>query len=275
MRRVLALIIWFLALATATLFLTGRWTWPRLVSLHGVAVDRQFSLTWAVLGLAFVAVQITLGMIVWHSGTASRGAVSSGNNRLEILWTATTACIFLFLAVTGQRVWRAYRFAPVSADAFRVGVWGQQYQWNFHYAGADGKLGRTRPELINDAGGNPIGLDRTNDPAALDDIVAPTLVLPLNRMSELTLRTRDVIHSLWLPNLRFKQDAVPGLSIRAYLTPTAPGLYDVACAELCGPQHYKMAAKLLILPDDEFNALMQLAPAQWPAKRNELLAKYQ
>ena len=130
------------------------------------------------------------------------------------------------------------------------------------------------PQLISDAGGNPIGLDRASDPAANDDIVAPTLILPLNRPAELVLRARDVTHSLWLPNMRFKQDAVPGLQIRVYLTATAPGLYDVACAELCGQQHYKMNAKMLVLPDEEFNALMQLLPDQWPAKRNELLEKY-
>ncbi len=271
MRRTLALLLWLLTLATTALFLSGRWWWPRLISAHGVAVDRQFALTFTVIGVAFIAVQLTLGFILWRGDT---GHTASGNKRLEIFWTAATAFIFIALAITGQRVWSAYRFAPVPANAFRVEVWGQQYQWNFHYSGADKQMGRARPELISDSGGNPIGLDRAGDSNAKDDIVAPTLILPLNRMTELVLRARDVTHSLWLPNLRFKQDAVPGLQIRAYLTATAPGLYDVACAELCGQQHYKMNAKLLVLPDEEFNALMQLSPAQWPAKRNELLAKY-
>ena len=274
MQRVLALLIWLLALATAALFMSGRWWWPKLISAHGVAVDRQFSLTFTVIGVAFILVQLTLGLILWR-GHSPKTNNAAGNTRLEITWTAATAIIFIALAITGQRVWSAYRFAPVPANAFRIEVWGQQYQWNFHYAGADNQPGRTRPELISDSGGNPIGLDRANDPTAKDDIVAPTLILPLNRPTELILRARDVTHSLWLPNLRFKQDAVPGLQIRAYLTATAPGLYDVACAELCGQQHYKMNAKMLVLPEDEFNSLMKLPPGEWPAKRNELLLKYQ
>jgi cytochrome c oxidase subunit 2 len=273
MRRILALLIWLSALLTAGFFLSGRWWWPRLVSVHGVAVDRQFTLTLTVIGSAFIVVQLLLGFIVWRSDSA-RGTVAHGNNRLEIFWTVATALVFITLAVMGQRVWRAYHFAPTPANAFRVGVWGQQFQWNFHYAGADARPGRTNPALISDAGGNPIGLDRANDPAAQDDIVAPTLILPLNRPTELLLHARDVTHSLWLPNMRFKQDAVPGLNVRAYLTATVPGLYDAACAELCGQQHYKMNAKVLVLPEDEFNLLMQLPPDQWPAKRNEFLAKY-
>jgi cytochrome c oxidase subunit 2 len=271
MQRTLALFIWFPALATAALFLSGRWWWPRLISAHGVAVDRQFALTFALIGMAFIAVQFALGFILWRGDT---GHNSAGNTRLEIFWTAATALIFIALAVTGQRVWSSYRYASAPANAFRVEVWGQQYQWNFHYSGADNRLGRVLPQLISDAGGNPIGLDRANDSAAQDDIVAPTLILPLNRPTELILRARDVTHSLWLPNMRFKQDAAPGLQIRALLTATAPGLYDVACAELCGQQHYKMNAKMLVLPEAEFNQLMQLPPDQWPAKRNEFLAKY-
>ena len=278
MRRIFAISLWLLTAATVVLFISGRWQWPRLIAAHGVAIDRQFTLTWTVIGVAFILTQALLGFVVWrfsNQSDESRRVYPTSHKSLEIFWTVATAVIFIGLAVTGQRVWRNFHFAAAPAAPFRVEVWGQQFAWHFHYAGADERLGRNLPELMNDAGGNSIGLDRQNDPAALDDIVAPTLVMPLNRPTELTLRARDVIHSLWLPNMRFKQDAVPGLSIRAYLTPTAPGLYDIACAELCGPQHYKMKARLLALPDEEFRALMSLAPDQWPAKRDELAAKYQ
>jgi cytochrome c oxidase subunit 2 len=275
MNRLAAVIVWLLTGATAAFFLQNRWWWPPTVSTFGQAVDRQFKLTFTVIAVAFVCVQFLLGLAVWRYGrNRNTQQYTASNPRLEIFWTAATTLVFIALAVLGQRVWAAYRFAPAPADAFRVEVWGQQYQWNFHYAGADGQMGRARAELISDSGGNPLGLDKKQDTTAADDIVAPTLVMPLNRPTELVLRARDVTHSLWLPNLRFKQDAVPGLQVRAILTATAPGLYDVACAELCGQQHYKMNAKLLVLPEADFSALMSLPSDQWPAKRNELLAKY-
>jgi cytochrome c oxidase subunit 2 len=276
MNRILAIFIWLAATATSVLFMSGRWWFPPLASAQGVAIDQQFALTFAVIGVAFVMTQIALGFAVWRYGATSDApaAQSAGNNRLEIFWTAATAFVFIALAVLGQRVWLNLRGEEAPADAVRVEVWGQQFQWYFHYAGADARMGRTRAELISDAGGNPVGLDRASDPLAKDDIVAPTLVLPLNRPTELILHARDVTHSLWLPNLRFKQDAVPGLQVRAILTATAPGLYDVACAELCGQQHYKMKAQLLVLPDADFRALMSLPPDQWPAKRDEFVQRY-
>lgn len=282
MKRIWALLFWLTALGTLALCASGRWTWPHAIAAHNAALDRQFRLTWTVIGAAFVVVQVLLGFIVWRYG-AARETVDADpveTRRItsrpawEIAWTAGTALIFIALAVTGGRVWRDWRNPQVPADVWRVGVWGQQYQWQFHYTGLDGQAGRTAPQLINAAAGNPLGLDRQNDAAATDDIVAATLILPLNRMSELTLHARDVIHSLWLPNLRFKQDAVPGLTVKAYLTPTEAGLYEIACAELCGPQHYNMRAQLLVLPPDEFTALMSAPAAQWLAQRNALLTKY-
>lgn len=283
MKHIWAILLWLAALGTVALCASGRWTWPHAIAAHNPALDRQFNLTWLIIGVTFAVVQVLLGFIVWRYGTTQTAVEadsvetrrSASLPAWEIAWTAGTAFIFISLAITGGRVWRDWRNAQqATSEVWRVGVWGQQYQWQFHYAGIDGQTGRTVPQLINDAGGNPIGLDRANDAAASDDLVAATLVLPLNRVSELTLHARDVIHSLWLPNLRFKQDAVPGLTVKAYLTPTQAGLYEIACAELCGPQHYNMRAQLLVLPPDEFAALMSTPRADWPAQRNALLAKY-
>jgi cytochrome c oxidase subunit 2 len=134
-------------------------------------------------------------------------------------------------------------------------------------------MGLTRPELISDSSLNFIGLD-DQDPNAKDDSVVSTLIVPVNETVELMMRSKDVTHDLWVPQLRIKQDVVPGMNIPFHFTANRVGQYEVACAELCGQLHYKMRANMLVLPMDEYNDLMVLPQAKFQARMNELLKKY-
>ncbi|MBV9609931.1 MAG: cytochrome C oxidase subunit II, partial [Acidobacteria bacterium] len=120
------------------------------------------------------------------------------------------------------------------------------------YPGPDGKFGRTKPDLEDASVGNAVGLD-PDDPASKDDLVTGTMYLPVNREADLTLRAEDVIHSFFVPAMRFKQDAVPGLMIHMHFTPTKIGDYEIACAELCGLGHYKMHGILKVVSQDDFD----------------------
>jgi cytochrome c oxidase subunit 2 len=75
------------------------------------------------------------------------------------------------------------------------------------------------------------------------------------------LRSKDVTHSFFVPQLRVKQDAVPGMGIQVHFTATKAGEYEIACAELCGMQHYKMRARLLVMPDAEFQSWLKARAA--------------
>ena len=82
--------------------------------------------------------------------------------------------------------------------------------------------------------------------------------VPVGKPVRIQLRSKDVIHSFFLPNFRLKQDAVPGMGIEVWFTPTKPGDYEVACAELCGIGHYRMKAALTVDPSEEkFNEWLQ------------------
>lgn len=276
MGRALAVFIWVMTILSVWTFLDGRWWFPASISEHGPAYDQQFILTIIVVGVAFAAAQVALGYAVWRfrdTGDGTRAVYSHGNNRMEIIWTVVTAIIFISVGILGQRVWYSLHMQPVAAGAATVRVTAQQFQWNYHYAGADGKFGHTDPRKISDEAINYIGLDET-DPASKDDAVLQTLVTQVNRPVQLILMARDVTHSFWVPQLRFKQDAVPGLEIPVHFTPNTVGRYEVACAELCGQQHYKMRSYMLVLPDDEFNALAALTQAQYQARVAELYKKY-
>ena len=278
MGRVLAVIIWIITLLSVLLFVSGKWWFPEGISDHAPALDRQFMITIVVVGISFTAAQIGLGWMVWkYRDTGSptdRAVYSHGSNRLEMLWTVITAIVFITLGVMGQSVWASLRLNDAPPGSYTVEVVAQQFQWNFHYAGKDGKFGRTDPRFIDDSSLNFVGLDAT-DAAGADDSVITSLVIPINRPVELRLRSKDVIHNIWVPQLRFKQDLVPGMEIKVHFTVHKAGKYELACAELCGQLHFKMKSYLLALPEEEIQGLQGLAQEQYQAKVAELLNKYQ
>jgi cytochrome c oxidase subunit II len=156
---------------------------------------------------------------------------------------------------------------PSPGEALEVQVTGEQFAWNIHYPGPDGKFGRTDIKLI-DMQSNPLGLDRS-DPAAKDDVTTLNqLYLPVNRPIIVRLRSKDVIHSFNLPEFRVKQDAIPGFTIPVWFVPTITTAemrtrtgngefqYEIACAQLCGLGHYRMRAFVTIQSPDEFQKWM-------------------
>src|SRR5712692_10254435 len=249
MGRALGIAIWIITLGSVGMFVSKHWWFPEAISEHGPRVDRQFTLTIIVCGIAFAAAQIGLGGVVWKyraSADKQRATYSHGNNRLEVVWTLVTAVIFISLAVMGQSVWASLHLHAAPPGSYQVRVVAQQFSWNFQYPGKDNVFGRTDPKLIDDSSLNYIGLDET-DPSAKDDTVVPTLAIPANRPVELILMSKDVPHRCWVPHLRFKQDLVLWIAIDFHFTPMNIGKYALACAELCSMNHYKMKSYMLVL----------------------------
>ena len=144
-------------------------------------------------------------------------------------------------------------------NPLRVRVMAEQFAWNFHYSGADGVFGRAAPEYI-DAVDNPIGLD-PNDPNGADDFVTPELNIEVDRPVICELSSKDVIHSFSIPVMRVKQDVIPGMRIPVWFEATTTGTYQVACAQLCGNNHYKMSAPMVIRTAEAFKTWLVEASA--------------
>jgi cytochrome c oxidase subunit 2 len=153
--------------------------------------------------------------------------------------------------VTGHHLWAATREQPSTAQPIQVEVTGVQFQWYFRYPGPDGIYGSTRPTLVSAPTGNPLGLDPT-DPHSADDIVSAILILPANQPVNITLRSQDVIHGFFVPSMRLKQDAIPGMDGDLQFTPTKTGDYDILCSQVCGLGHYRMQARLRIVTPAQF-----------------------
>ncbi|MEK7710490.1 MAG: hypothetical protein AAB341_01220 [Planctomycetota bacterium] len=157
-------------------------------------------------------------------------------------------------------VWAAARAEPPKPEdhPLRVRVIAEQFAWNFHYPGSDGVFGKTNPSLVNTAT-NPLGLDKS-DPAATDDIASGELRLPVGRPIICEITSKDVIHSFFIPVMRVKQDAIPGMRIPVWFTAkeeAAGGVYEVACAQLCGNNHYSMRALMFLQSPNDFDAWLK------------------
>lgn len=150
---------------------------------------------------------------------------------------------------------------PPKADALVVRVIAEQFNWNIHYPGPDGVFGRTKLELMDEET-NPIGLDDA-DPAAEDDITTlNNLYVPKDRDIIIELSSKDVIHSFFIPVMRIKQDAIPGIEADVWFKTAedAPtGTYNIACSQLCGLGHSTMGAFLHVMEADGFAAWLETA----------------
>lgn len=262
----LMVLIWLITLISTYFFVAKTWWLPTGAAAVTGFIDRQFTLTFLIMGVVFLAAQLSLGYFAWRyrdRRSAPPVKYSHGNTRLEIIWTVLTTILFVGLNLMGGPVWASQRFDPAEAGSVPVEVTGMQFAWYFRYPGPDGKYGATSPKLMDPSAGGEaaVGLN-TSDPAAKDDVVTGTMYLPVNREVDLSLRSVDVIHSFFVPSLRFKQDAVPGLNIHMHIKPTVIGDYEIACAELCGLGHYKMHGVVHVVSQEDFDKWLAAREAE-------------
>ena len=263
-RLTASVIAWLSAPAASWAFGSGVRVWlPESVTTTAPEIDRLFYAVLWITGAIFVLVQGTLlvFLVLYRRREGRQAGYIHGNQLVEIIWTVIPAGILIFLATYSQRVWSQVRGSPPPPD-LQVEITAQQFAWNIHYPGADGKFGRTDPKLVDDAAANYIGLDRS-DPPARDDLVTQNqLHLPVGKTVLIHLKSKDVIHSFFVPQFRMKLDAVPGITGHLWLSATKAGHYEIACAELCGLGHYRMRGFLVIESPEEFQAWLSQTLAE-------------
>jgi cytochrome c oxidase subunit 2 len=205
---------------------------PENVSTFGPDIDRLFHIIYYVTGATFFAVQITLlvFLVVYRHREGRRAVYTHGNTTLEIAWTVAPAILLVILAFVSRSVWAGIKQHVPPSDLV-VQVTAKQFNWEIAYPGPDGKFG-------------------TDDDFTIDN----DLHIPVNKTIRVQLKSRDVIHSFFIPNARFKQDAVPGHEIPTWFKITKPGKYEIPCAELCGFGHSGMRGWLYVHPADEYEA---------------------
>jgi cytochrome c oxidase subunit II len=145
--------------------------------------------------------------------------------------------------------WNAYKSMPTDEAVTEVRIVGQQFAWHFHYPGPDGTFGRASEE--NYSAANPLGIG--------DDQVwgSRTLRVPVGKTVLAHITSLDVIHSVGIPQLRVKQDAIPGMSVPIWFTPAKVGEYEIVCSQLCGSGHYRMGGVVQVMEQADYDAWLK------------------
>lgn len=191
------------------------------------------------------------------------GITTHYSSYVEVGVVAFEALLLIGFAIPGYATVKYDKI--LDENEIEVRVIAQQFAWNIHYPGEDGKFGSTKISLVDEET-NPIGLDR-NGYGADDITTINQLHLPVNKLIKLYISSKDVIHGFALPEMRLKQDAIPGMQVPIYFTPTLTseefltklegsprqGMgYEIACAQLCGNSHYRMKGYMTIHSEEEY-----------------------
>jgi cytochrome c oxidase subunit II len=214
----------------------GIWLPENVGAETAYSIDHLFKFILVLTGIVFIVTEVALFYFLWRydGKTNTRPAkFTHGSHTLEICWTIVPAATLLFIAIYQMNTWAAAKMrTPMSGGQeipYFAEVTARQFEWRFRYPGEDGILG-TKDDLFD-----------VNE-----------LHVPVGEEILVSLKSMDVLHSFFLPNLRVKQDAVPGMKIPVWFRAMREGEYDIPCAELCGWGHYKMKGRLVVESQEAF-----------------------
>lgn len=183
-------------------------------------VDTAFAV---ILGISlFFLIAITIVMI-WFVIKFSRKRNPKSRDvkedmRLEVLWTVIPTILVLVMFYYGWAGYKGMREFP--DDAIQVKATGRMWSWSFEYE--NGK-------------------------------VSPTLIVPVGKAVQLNLFSQDVLHSLYIPAFRIKEDVVPSVNNKMWFEAYEEGEYDILCAEYCGDRHSAMLSKVVVMDSAKYN----------------------
>ncbi len=251
--------------------MTGWLGLPPLASAHGAEIDSTMGIVHWLMFALFIGWGAFFLFVLWRFRRSRnpvadyQGVKSHASTYLEIAVAVAEAVLLVGFSIPlwAKRVDKL----PPESDALVVHVTAEQFAWNVHYPGPDGKFGRTDITKI-DVESNALGLDRSDADGKDDVTTINQLHLPVDKPVILKLRSKDVIHGFNLTEFRVKQDIIPGLTIPAWFEPNVTTeemrrrtgnptfQYEIACAQLCGLGHYRMRGFVTVHTQEEFQKWM-------------------
>ncbi len=188
-------------------------------------------ITWICVVFFVAIVGIMVSFMIRYSkppGTPAEGG-STHNTPIEVTWTVLPLILVIVIFYVGMQGYIKARTAPLGA--YEINVVAQKWNWQFNYP-------------VNGA-------------------ITTELIVPAGRPVKLIMSSQDVLHSLYIPAFRVKQDVVPGRITHLWFRSDYPGTYDLYCAEYCGQQHSTMLAKVVVLEQEEFTSRIE-EEGNWP-----------
>lgn len=262
---------------------------PKSASEHGDKVDELMKYNMYIIWLVFVLVNMVLFYFSWkyYGRKSSKAVFFAHNNKLEMLWTVVPAMVLAFIIIFGLKYWNEITEKSSDPKAVKIELYSKQFDWTARYAGADNKFGLDDYTQID--GGNSMGLD-TLDKNCFDDIIVKNEIhIPLGVEIDFQFRSRDVIHSAFMPHFRAQMNCVPGQVTRFKFKPTVTTAemrkdeqvirnmkainairaakgedpiefdYTLICNKICGASHYNMPMKIVVESEKDYK--------EWLAKQ--------
>jgi cytochrome c oxidase subunit 2 len=204
---------------------------PHDISTFGPSIDLIFEVIFWLTSITCIAVFVALAafLVLYRHRPGRKAEYIEGNSTLELFWTTATAVIMVVLALASRSTWAYIKESGPPGDVFYK-VAAKQFNWEMTYPGPDGQLG-----------------------TADDVTVENELHVPVNKVVRIDLSSKDVIHSFFVPNMRLKQDAVPGRVIHVWFEAKEIGNYEIPCAELCGFGHSGMKGALIVQSQEDYD----------------------
>lgn len=217
---------------------------PQDISTFGPSIDSVLKLVIYVVGTAFVLAEgaLFLFIILYRRRKGARAAYIPGESPRQMAWVLVPVLVVAILDFTidarAKPVWELVKEENPAAG-LTVKLAALQFGWEFTYPGPDGKFG------------TPDDLEQTT-----------FLTVPAGQVVRLLMTSKDVIHSFYVPQLRLRQDVLPGREISVWFEATVPGKYEIGCSQLCGISHFAMKGILRVLTPAEYQ---QWVNQHWPS----------
>lgn len=291
-------LLWFMVVFFAFFFWqVNRWmerSLPPAASEHGIKVDQLWDANIYLITVIFLVTNFFLFWFAYkyRGNSKAKAEFIPHNNKLEMIWTIVPAIALAFIIIFGLKYWNEIMDPSEDKDKVIVELYAKQFDWTARYPGKDNQLGETDFRQIS--GSNAVGMD-TNDTRGFDDIlVRNEFHIPVGKEIELQMRSRDVIHSAYLPHFRAQMNCVPGMityfKFKAtkttaemrkdpYVIKMMAGInaqrakenkepvefdYLLLCNKICGASHYNMQMNVVVDSEADYKAWMAKERAKKP-----------
>jgi cytochrome c oxidase subunit 2 len=237
---------------------------PEAASKHGVEIDKLWDFNIYIISLVFILTNTILFIFAWkyYYRKGNKATFFAHSTKLEMIWTIIPAIVLAVIISYGLKTWNAITTDVDPKETVLIELYAKQFDWTARYAGNDNVLGSTNYKLIAD--GNELALD-ASDAANMDDkLVKSEFHLPVNKEVLFKFRSRDIIHSAYMPHFRAQMNCVPGMETQFHFIPTItteemrkktnnPEFdYVLLCNKICGAGHYNMQMKIVVESEADY-----------------------
>ncbi len=257
---------------------------PGSASVHGLKIDALWDYNMYLIVFVFLITNAVLFYFAYkYSGKKNTKATFlAHDNRLEMIWTIVPAVVLAFIIIFGLKYWNEITDRSTDPNKLTIELYAKQFDWTARYAGKDKVLGSTDYRQIS--GANSVGMD-TTDVTGNDDVITKNeFHIPVGREIEFKMRSRDVIHSAYMPHFRAQMNCVPGMITEFKFTPNKTTVemrrdpyvvqlmaginkarslhneppvdfdYILLCNKICGTSHYNMQMTIVVDTEKDYNA---------------------